>query len=170
MNKIVVFLLMLLLSSCQLLRKVDRVDREVVSTAVENNDKKLNETIDRKTTITESGGVIATDLIPLADRYDEITGLYRELMQTFKDGGITKTIYYRPDGSTRVDCTAQDRVIETLETIDREQSETNSLVLERLDRLETEKIESEKVTKGINMNIIIIALIAAVFLFVDKKF
>ena len=60
------------------------------------------------------GGDIKTTIIPENKRERELDGSIKELTQTIRDGGLTKTIYYKPDGSVNVDCKA-DEIWERIE-------------------------------------------------------
>jgi len=73
--------------------------------------EKKNDVTSFSTKVTEEkrpGGLITTRIIPENQREKELDGSIKELTQTIKDGGLTKTIYYKPDGSIDVDCTADE--------------------------------------------------------------
>ena len=120
----------------------------------------------KTTTVTErtvEGGNIRTEIIPEKDRERDATGTIKELVQEIKDGGLTKTIYYKPNGSVEVDC----RLAEMFERIQQENVERDNSIITIIENLETRLIakESEK-TEKFDSDIILYGFIGLGFLIV----
>lgn len=141
MKKLLIISLLLLFSNCSLLKKVDKKKETTEENQTDTSFISTEQKSETSTKITEPGGSIKTALIPLQERYDELTGQYRELKEIFQDGGLTKTVYYKPDGTTEVDCTAEERLIEIFEQSSKTQNEFNVRIIERLKQLESKEKE-----------------------------
>ncbi len=92
----------MILSACGLKKEVKKSTRD---TEVQNDKQSI------ATTVTEEkrdGGSIRTGILPVDMRPRDEFGALEELVQEIKDGGLTKTIYYKPDGTVDVDCTADE--------------------------------------------------------------
>jgi hypothetical protein len=78
------------------------------------------------------GGEIKTEIIPIENRERDENGDLKELVKTIKEGGLTKTVIYRPDGKVDVECTADEiyRLIEE-KIQQREQSITSEQTKEK---------------------------------------
>ena len=167
MKKLIVILVLVFLSGCKLFKKVNKVKALEEEKSIEQTTSNSNENIERTTKITEEGGRLYTDIVSLEKRYDSITGLYKELKQTYKDGGLTKTIYYKPDGSVGVDCSNTGRLIEINEIASRQQNEFNTKIIERLESLET-KDKEEKAKPDSGFWAVLLSIVG-VFLIILKK-
>lgn len=83
--------------------------KKAVKTKTDTTTK--NDIIKESTTVTETkseGGNLKTEITPLEDRERDSNGEIKELVEVLKDGGLTKTIYYKPDGKVDVECTADE--------------------------------------------------------------
>jgi len=92
---------------------------------------------------TREGGEITTDILPLEERPRDENGNFEELIQTIKDGGLTKTIYYRPDGTASVNCDAAD----ILERIESSMIERDNSLIKRMDQIEQKSKVKEQEKK-----------------------
>lgn len=141
-NISVFVLLIILLTSCEVSKQAFKlrndINKETLET-VSNNIETVENTTSEKI---REGGYISTDIIPENERERDENGDIKELIQEMIDGGLTKTIYYRPDGSTKVDCKASD-ILERLETSIVTRDKTFS---DRLDKLD-QKINAKEVDK-----------------------
>lgn len=120
-------MVVLSMTGCNLLRKVDNKKSDIKENT--QTETTTNRTIEEKV----EGGKIKSDIKPESEREkDSLTGLYKELVETFKDGGLTKTIYYKPDGSVAVDCEHEAflrRIIEQI--LEKEDSQKEEKVQEK---------------------------------------
>jgi len=83
------------------------------------------DTVETATKVTEEkreGGQIQTPIIPYEDRERDTSGAIKELIQEIKDGGLTKTITYRPDGGVDVECTADEIWVRIEEQLEKRES------------------------------------------------
>lgn len=98
-----------------------------------------------KTIVTEEkrdGGTIHSTIIPESQREKDENG-FKEILKEFKEGGLTKTIYYKPDGSVDIDCIGDEiwkRVEEKIDERDLSKIDTE----EKLKLQEKEKTFSFK--------------------------
>lgn len=129
------------------------------------NTETQNDIVRESTEVTQEkreGGNLHTGIIPESERARDENGDIKELIQTLKDGGLTKTIYYKPDGTVDVDCTADEiwiRIEKRLNERDTSTSEINSKVK---DKEKTEKLSSSIVLYGF-LGIGFIIMIVAFF-------
>lgn len=140
-----VFILMLIVSSCTVLKQATK---DKSATDKLTNTDTVVDTEKTSKTITErvvEGGDINTTIPPESERERDENGLLKDLIQEIKDGGLTKTIHYKPDGSVDVDC----RLAEMFERIQQENVERDNSIIsimenfeERLVKKESEKTES----------------------------
>ncbi|PKH50869.1 hypothetical protein CXF68_09295 [Tenacibaculum sp. Bg11-29] len=54
------------------------------------------------------GGILEAPITPLDERPRTDSGELKAFIQKYKDGGLTKTVYYKPDGSVDVKCLADE--------------------------------------------------------------
>jgi len=134
------FILLLLLSGCKVLKQSQKTKDDISSSKQLTEQKDITTSQSKVTTRKREGGQLITDIIPLEERPRDENGNLKELIQTLKDGGLTKTIYYRPDGSATVNCDTADileRIEETLTTKDKS-------IIKRLDNFERWVLQKEK--------------------------
>lgn len=133
MKKIpVLILFFLIFSSCEITK---RATKEKIETEKETTTDNQIDKVNESKTVTErtvEGGNIRTQIIPIEDRERDATGAIKELVQEIKDGGLTKTIYYKPDGSVDVDC----RLAEMFERIEQENIERDNSIITIVENLE----------------------------------
>ncbi|WP_422105566.1 hypothetical protein [Winogradskyella sp.] len=90
------------LCGCDIQKKAAKAKRDTIT---------QNDIVKESTKVTEEkrdGGQIFSGIIPIEQRERDENGDIKELIQTLRDGALTKTIYYKPDGSVDVDCTADE--------------------------------------------------------------
>lgn len=121
-----------ILTSCEITKRATKQKTETQKeTTTDTQVDKFNES----KTVTErtiEGGNIRTEIIPINERERDETGAIKELVQEIKDGGLTKTIYYKPDGSVDVDC----RLAEMFERIEQENIERDNSIITTVENLE----------------------------------
>lgn len=116
------------LFSCDIQKKAVKSKRDTTT---------QNDIVKESTKVTEEkreGGSIKSEIIPIQERERDENGQIKELIQTLRDGGLTKTIYYKPDGRVDVDCTADEiwtRIEEKLNERDNSVTETEVKEKER---------------------------------------
>jgi biopolymer transport protein ExbD len=125
-------MLFVLVSSCTVKkqavkRKTTKVEAKDVTTSVVR-------TIQEK----RPGKQITTEIIPIEKRERDQNGQIKELIKEFKEGGLTKTILYKPDGSVNVQCIedAIDRII-----TEKYNQRDNSVITEQTKEKEKQKEE-----------------------------
>lgn len=91
---------------------------------VTNESKKITERI-------VEGGFLKSDIIPLEERERDASGAIKELIDEIKDGGLTKTVYYRPDGSVSIEC----KLAEMFERTQEESRQTDLSIINRVEEL-----------------------------------
>lgn len=146
--------------SCDTTKKAIKSKKETTT----QNDiaKESSEVIETK----REGGTLKTDIIPYEERERDANGDIKELVQTLKDGGLTKTIYYKPDGKVDVECTADEiwtRIEKKLNERDNSLTEKQS---KDKDQLKEVDFQSEIILYGF----IGLALIVAVIAFFGFRF
>ena len=139
MKKAIIFILILSLTSCKMLRKVKESD----------NDTTLTEQTIQKTT--RLGDTVRYTVPKITFRDTTIYSVNRQ-------GTTLRTVFNEQGNVSEIECLSS-RIDELIE-INRGLREIKS------DR----EVDSEKETKGINLNIILIGAMAFVFLFAYKKF
>lgn len=158
--KKVIFLLIIAigLTSC------DTTKKAVKS---KTNTLKKNDITEVSTKVSETkrdGGEVFTTIKPESQREKELDGSIRELTQTIKDGGLTKTIYYKPDGSVDVDCTADDIWLRIEEKLNKKDLSTEQTDTKEKEKDKQVEFKTEIILYGF-LGIGFIVAIIAFFLF-----
>lgn len=109
----------------------------------------IEKTKTTKVTETNKGGTITTDIIPEKDRPRDEQGRIIDTIIQVKKDEITKTIYYKPDGSVRTETICPDTYIT------REEFETE------IDKTKTKDTEKEE---KFDSNIILYFMITIIVL------
>ena len=122
------------------------------STELENN---ITKEASKVTEEKRDGGQLFTPIIPIENRERDENGLVKELIQELKDGSLTKTIYYKPDGSVDVDCT-EDEIWVRIE----EKLNERDLSIKTTE----EKIKDKEKTEEFDSSVILYAFIGLGFI------
>lgn len=115
-------------------------------------------------TITEEsskGGTVKASILPESQREKDENGFYKELIQKLTDGGATQTVYYKPDGTVDLDCTA-DEIWKRIESrlIEKDNSTTTT---------DTVQKEKEK-TENFDSSIILYVMLGLAFMVLIVSF
>ena len=116
-KNILYVLLILLVVSCSASK---------TKTRKQTDTEQKNDIVTESTKVTEEkreGGNIVSHIKPIEKRERDENGDIKELIEEIRDGGLTKTIYYKPDGSVDVECTA-DEIWKRIEEKQRQKDES----------------------------------------------
>ncbi len=138
--KYLVFVFIFIFSSCEVtkqsLKNKSSTDK-IVNTDTVLDTEKTSKTITERVV---EGGEINSTIKPEDERERDENGLLIDLIQEIKDGGLTKTIHYKPDGSVDVDC----RLAEMFERIQQENVERDNSIISIMENLEQRLVVKEK--------------------------
>lgn len=138
------------------------VSRKVAETEKDTDEK--TEAVIKTTRTTEEklpNEKISGDIIPRSERLlDSITGLYEAFKEQQSKGPLTRTVIYKPDGTTQVDCELAEfyrRIVED--------------IIENKSSQKTEAAQTRNVDKQIDTNInwTLVALIVIAGILLLKK-
>lgn len=102
MKKLIIILIIAFISSCNILKDKQK-------TKINSSEKKdVVETITRVTEEKRPGGNLKATILPEEKRPRNNDGSLKAFLDKFKDGPLTKTVYYKPDGSVDVNCIADE--------------------------------------------------------------
>ena len=105
------FIILLLLASCIQSCSIQKrsTKKKIQTEEFKDVTTSMLRTIKEK----RAGEQITTPIIPVEKRERDENGDFKEFIKEFKKGGLTKTVYYKPDGSVDVQCIedAIDRLI-----------------------------------------------------------
>ncbi len=93
MKKTLIILLSFLFFSCSI--KKEATKKKVTTKASKEITTSMVRTIKEK----RPGAQITTEIIPVEKRERDENGDIKELIKEFKKGALTKTVFYKPDGS-----------------------------------------------------------------------
>jgi hypothetical protein len=127
-----IILLSILVYSCSV--KKDSAKKKIKSVEAKDVNTEIVRSIQEK----RKGGKITTEIIPVEKRERDENGELKELIETIKDGGLTKTVIYRPDGKVDVECTA-DEIYRLIKEKIKQQD--NSIVKEEVKEKQKQKEE-----------------------------
>lgn len=127
---------------CESSKQAIKSKQDIEQTTQENTQNDIKTQSKTTTERTVEGGTISGDIIPLEDRERDDSGAIKELIQELKEGGLTKTVYYRPDGTVNVEC----KLAEMFERIQEENIKTDNSIIARLDTLD-QQIKNKDKTK-----------------------
>lgn len=153
-RKIIILISIIFLYGCDTTKKAIKTKTDTTT---------QNDIVKESTKVTETkreGGTIKSDIIPLEDRERDENGNIKELIETLRDGALTKTIYYKPDGNVDVECTADEiwtRIEEKLN--ERDNSITEEQIKEK-DRSKEVDFQSQVILYGFAGIGLIVAIIA----------
>jgi ATP-dependent Zn protease len=105
-KKLLILCAILSLSSCDILKESQKTKRDIQANATE------------KVTVKNSGGSITSDILPEKERPKDAQGKIKDTIVVVKKDEITKTIYYKPDGSVRTTVECPDTFITEERTLD----------------------------------------------------
>lgn len=125
---------------CESSKQSLKSKQDIEQTTQENTQNDIKTQSKKTTERTVEGGTISGDIIPLKDRERDDSGDLKELIQEIKEGGLTKTVYYRPDGTVNVEC----KLAEMFERIQEENIKTDNSIIARLDTLDQQIKEKDK--------------------------
>lgn len=145
----VLFLMVIFANSCDIQKKALKSKS---LTEQKNDIEKQEVTVTEET---RPGGSVKGSIIPEEKRERDDNGFYKELIQKLTDGGATQTIYYKPDGTVDVDCTAD----EIWTRIEKRLNERDNTIIDT----ETKEKEKEK-TENFDSSVIVYFMIGAVLL------
>jgi len=170
MKKIIFYLILVLVaaSGCKSLRTVFNTKEKEKTRENTHLDitEKENSNSNKITVERVSGGNINARIIPEDERPRDESGALKEFKQILKDGGLTKTIIYKPDGSVDVECEHEGRYLTIIEN-QQHQAEKNTQLMRELANMIKAKDKdtvSQKETKGININVIVIIVCVSLLL------
>lgn len=135
----------LLLTSCDIQKRAVKTKKNTAKT-IEQVDK--NDITTQSSTVTQRylpSGSITTDLLPIEQRPIDENGELKKLIQKIKDGPLTKTIIYKPDGSSQVKCDVDaivERTVKEVLQVDNSTSDKKETTTEDLKEKEREKEEN----------------------------
>lgn len=141
MKKLVIIIVcFIFFSSCSILKEAQK---EKTNTEIENDiTSKGNKITEEKV----KGGKIESDILPESQREKDENGLFKEFIQTFVNGGLTKTIIYKPDGSVHTTCEQEEIYRKVIE----------NYIIQDKSRLEQEtKDKQSKKEEKINSEIVL---------------
>ena len=176
MKKIIFVFLLLSFLTCE---SSKQAVKNKTSTEVETQQNERRDITNESSKVTErrvEGGSLSSDIIPLEKRERDDSGAIKLLIDEIKDGGLTKTIYYKPDGSVSVEC----KLAELFETIQEENRQTDNSIILRFEQLEQsiKDKDSSKETSTKDSFIwalfgsVVVIMLFAMFLFykvIDKR-
>lgn len=166
---LITFLILVLVSSCNLLRSVDNKKSNTVLSQKQIDSIKSSGSNSVTTTEQTAPGRLSGRIIPENERaIDSLTGLYKALVQKFKDGPLTKTVYYRPDGSVDVECENEGRLLTIIEKNQWQSEQYLNMLLEKEESTK-EKNSDKEFTGGINWTFIALGAMAILGIVVFKK-
>ncbi|MEP0266566.1 hypothetical protein [Dokdonia sp.] len=161
------FITIVFLQSCDITKRA--VKSKIETEKQTNTDTKVDKVNESKT-ITErkvEGGNIRTQIIPEKDRERDDTGAIKELVQEIKEGGLTKTVIYKQDGSVDVDC----RLAEMFERIEQENVERDNSIITIVENLEEQiKSKDSEKTEKVNTSFIWAGMIGILLVFITALF
>jgi len=164
-----IFLILVLVSGCNLLRNVENQKSKIELTQQQIDSIKTSGSSERITTDRTEGGKITGRIIPKSERQlDSLTGLYKELVEKFQDGGLTKTVYYRPDGSVDVECEHEGRLLTIIEKNQWQNEQYLNMLLEKNEQTKEKNTEKE-FSGGINWTLITLGAMAILGIMLFKK-
>jgi hypothetical protein len=154
-----IIILSILVCSCAVKKestkkKVKKVEAKDVSTEIVRSIQEKRE-----------GGQIKTEIIPIEKRERNENGELKELIKTIKNGGLTKTVVYRPDGKVDVECTA-DEIYRLIE--EKIKQSDNSFITQEIKEKEKQKEEKFNPTPFF-VSLIVLALLFIFAIFFLKR-
>jgi len=166
---LIIFLILGLVSSCDLLRSVQNNKKRSELTQRQIDSIKTWGSNSITTTEQTRGGKLTNRIIPKDERkLDSLTGLYEELVQKYNDGGLTKTIYYRPDGSVDVECEHEGRLLTIIEKNQWQAEKYLDMLLEKSEK-EQQKDSDKEFKTGIDWTFITLGIMAIIGVILFKK-
>ena len=166
---LIIFLILGLVSSCDLLRSVSNNKKRSELTQRQIDSIKTWGSNSITTTEQTRGGKLTNRIIPKDERkLDSLTGLYEELVQKYNDGGLTKTIYYRPDGSVDVECEHEGRLLTIIEKNQWQAEKYLDMLLEKSEK-EQQKDSDKEFKTGIDWTFITLGIMAIIGVILFKK-
>lgn len=166
---LITFLILGLVTSCDLLRSVENSKKKTKLTQSQIDSLKSSGSSERITTEQTKGGKLTNRIIPESERaIDSLTGLYKELVEKFKDGGLTKTVYYRPDGSVDVECENEGRLLTIIEKNQWQAEQYIDVLLEKYER-EQQKNSDKEFSTGLDWTLITLGILGLVGAIAFKK-
>lgn len=146
----------ILLFSCDIQKKAlktkssTETKKDIVSESVKVTEEK------------REGGKIISHIKPIEQRERDSNGNLKELIDVIKEGGLTKTIYYKPDGKVDVECTADEIWTRIEEKINQRDNTIVEADVKEKDKEKEEKFDSSFIIYII-LGVIFIVLIVAFF-------
>lgn len=161
MKKLLILCAILSLSSCEVSKKAAK---QLTDLSSKTDTATQVDTVNESNKITErtvEGGNIKTNIPSESNRERDENGLLKELVQEIKDGGLTKTIYYKSDGSVDVDC----RLAEMFERIQEQNVQRDNSIITMVEQLELQiKLKDSEKTESVSPAIILYAFIGMTLL------
>ncbi|WP_064967973.1 hypothetical protein [Tenacibaculum ovolyticum] len=162
MKNVIHLLIVVFLCSCSVTKDLTKTKK---STDIK---KDVSTLITKVTEEKRPGGVLQAPITPLSERPRAENGDLKAFIQKYKDGGLTKTIYYKPDGTVDVKCLA-DEVFRRIEEQTNIQDSSEIAIDEKnKTKKKEEKIMSE-ILLYIVLGVVLIFFIIAFFMYKTLK-